>query len=62
MYKVRVKQYESKTWKVIAEFEKEKDAKRYAIDLDMLNRKSIDTMCNGIDIKYPDGSRLSISP
>jgi hypothetical protein len=51
MYKVRIKEYEQKHWKVIASFALLEQAKQYAIKLDLLNRKYIDTMYTKIDIK-----------
>lgn len=61
MYQVRVKEFEKRNWKVKAEFETKKEAMKYAIKLDMEWRKSIDTMYNSIEVKYPDGTRFTIA-
>ena len=61
MYQVRIKEFEKRNWKVKAEFVTKKEAMKYAIKLDMEWRKSIDTMYNSIEIKYPNGTRYVIA-
>lgn len=61
MYQVRIKEFEKRNWKIKEEFETEKAAMKYAIKLDMEWRKSIDTMYNHIEVKYPDGTRFTIA-
>ena len=61
MYQVRVRKFEKRNWKVVENFQNLRDAKKFAIRLDMRNRKSIDTMYDHIDIKYPDGTRFIIA-
>ena len=61
MYQVRVKKYEERKWTVVASFQNLRDAKKFSIRLDMQNRKSIDTMYDSIEIKYPDGTRFTVA-
>ena len=61
MYQVRVKKYETRSWKVVEEFNTLREAKRFAIRLDMQHRKSIDTMYDSIEVRLPDGTRFTIA-
>ena len=61
MYEVRIKKYESRKWKTLEKFDTERQAKKYAIKLDMQYRKSIETMYDSIEVKYPDGTKYKIA-
>ena len=58
MYQVRVKKYEKRNWKVVAEYPTEREATKAAIQLEMSFRRKFDTMYDHVDVKYPDGSRF----
>lgn len=57
MYKVRVRKFEKKNWKVVAEYETEREAHRAAAKIERANRNTED-MYDHVDVKYPDGSRF----
>ena len=61
MYLVRVKEFERRNYKVIAEFENKKDAMKYAIKLERKWRNDFDKMFDKIDIKYPNGCRFLLN-
>lgn len=60
MYQVRVKKFETRRWKVVAEFDTFREAHRYACRLEYANRFNGNEYDN-VEVKYPDGSRFTIA-
>lgn len=60
MYQVRVKKFETRRWKVVAEFASLREAKRYAIRLEYSYRGTENEYDN-VEVKYPDGTRFTVA-
>lgn len=60
MYQVRVKKFETRRWKVVAEFDTFREARRYACRLEYANRANGNEYDN-VEVKHPDGSRFTIA-
>ena len=60
MYQVRVKKFETRRWKVVAEFATRREAMRYACRLEYANRRTENEYDN-VEVKYPDGTRITVA-